>query len=154
MILDTTYLLPLAQIAIDTDLLAAAARGEVELRLEDVTVSLISIFELQAKAAKLKVPPSSTAKAARAILTSFRVEPFFNGTIIEASYNLRKLIPDYLDCVIVATAIVSREDLVTEDSLILTKSETIRKMYGIRTLNFGALASKRLDADEKLRSVS
>ncbi len=149
MILDTTYLLPLAQIAIDTDLLAAAARGEVELRLEDVTVSLISIFELQAKAAKLKVPARSTAKAARAILTSFRVEPFFSATIIEASYNLRKLIPDYLDCVIVATAIVSREDLVTEDSLILTKSETIREMYGIRTLNFSALASKRSKADEK-----
>ena len=56
MILDTTYLLPLALIQIDTDLLRAIADEKANLKLEETTVNMISIFELQAKPAKLMVP--------------------------------------------------------------------------------------------------
>lgn len=136
MILDTTYLLPLARIAIDTDLLAAVARKEVDLKLEDVTVSLISLFELQAKAAKLNIPPESAVRAATAVLTAFRVEPFYRAEIVEASYELRKAIPNYLDCVIVATAIVLKENLLTEDSLILAKAKAIGEKYNTKVLSF------------------
>jgi hypothetical protein len=41
LILDTTYSLPLAQIAVDTDLLAAIARRKTDFKLEEVSVSLI-----------------------------------------------------------------------------------------------------------------
>jgi PIN domain nuclease of toxin-antitoxin system len=136
LILDTTYLLPLARIAIDTDLLAAIAKGKADLKLEEVAVSLISIFELQAKAAKLMMPAKFTVEAIEAILTAFRVNPFYQPNIIEVSYELRKLIPDYIDCVIVATAAVLKEDLATEDSLILANMEVIRKEYGIEVLSF------------------
>ncbi|MBS7625878.1 hypothetical protein KEJ51_02390 [Candidatus Bathyarchaeota archaeon] len=136
MILDTTYLLPLAQVDLDTDLLEAMARKEVDLSLEDVTVSLISIFELQAKTAKLNIPAESTVKAVEAIFKAFRVEPFHRFEIIRSSYKLRRLIPDYIDCVIVATAATLREDLATEDSLILANRETINKEYKIKVRNF------------------
>ena len=139
MILDTTYLLALARIAIDTDLLAAVARKEVDLKLEDVAVSLISLFELQAKAAKLNIPPESAVRAATAVLTAFRVEPFYRAEIVEASYELRKAIPNYLDYVIVATAIVLKEDLLTEDSLILAKAKAIGEKYNTKVLRFKEL---------------
>jgi len=35
LILDTTYLLPLARIAIDTDLLEAIAKGKADIKLEE-----------------------------------------------------------------------------------------------------------------------
>lgn len=56
MIIGTTYLLPLARIEVETDLLLALAERNIpadQLRLEDIQINSISIFELQAKAAKL-----------------------------------------------------------------------------------------------------
>lgn len=140
MILDTTYLLPLARIAIDTDLLAAMARKEVDLEFGDLAVSLISVFELQAKAAKLKVPAESAVKAIEAVLAAFRVEPFHKTEIVEASYELRKTISDYIDCVILATAIASKEDLLTEDSLMLSAADAISKKYKTRVLSLRDMA--------------
>ncbi|MBS7645583.1 MAG: PIN domain-containing protein [Candidatus Bathyarchaeia archaeon] len=136
MILDTTYLLPLARIAIDLDLLDAIAKGKTSLKLEDVAVSLISIFELQAKAAKLMVPAEFVVKAVNVMLNAFKVESFYNPEIIKVSYELKKLIPDYIDCVVVATAITLKESLITEDSLILANAEVIKKGYGVNVLSF------------------
>ncbi|MEM3571812.1 MAG: hypothetical protein QW589_07805, partial [Candidatus Bathyarchaeia archaeon] len=130
MILDATYLLPLARIAIDLDLLDAIAKGKTSLKLEEITVSLISIFELQMKAAKLMVPTEFVVKATNAIFNAFKVESFYNTEIIKVSYKLKKLIPDYIDCVIVATAIILKESLITENSLILVNAEVIKK--GVR----------------------
>lgn len=141
MILDTTYLLPLAQIGIDTDLLMAVAKKRADLRLEDITISLISVFELQAKAAKLKVPTKSTIRAVDAILTAFRIIPFHEAAIIETAQRIRKIISDYVDCIILATAIATKEDLVTEDSIILDKKKKILKEYRLRVLNFSDLKS-------------
>ena len=135
MILDTTYLLPLARIAVDTDLLAAIARKEVELEFRDLAVSLISVFELQAKAAKLKIPAESAVKAVESIFAAFRVEPFYKTEVVETSYELRKMISDYIDCVIVATAIELKEDLLTEDSLMLGASDAVGKKYKTRVLS-------------------
>jgi PIN domain nuclease of toxin-antitoxin system len=143
LILDTTYLLPLAGVAVDTDLLAAIAREEVDLRFRDIAVSLVSVFELQANAAKLNVPAESTIKAVQAISAAFRVEPFRKPEIIEASYELRKIIPDYVDCVIVATAIGLKDDLATEDSLILASAEAINRKHGIHVLRFRDIIKER-----------
>jgi len=45
MIVDTTYLLPLAGIGVDVDLLGAVVEGRARLSLDEVSVSLISLFE-------------------------------------------------------------------------------------------------------------
>ncbi len=142
MILDTTYLLPLARINVDTDLLRAIADRKVSWKLEDVTVSMISIFELQAKAAKLMVPTEFVVDAVKAIFGAFNVESFYKPEIIEVAYKVKRLIPDYVDCVIVATAIVLKEDLATEDSQILSNRGVVKEEYGVSTLSYKELVRK------------
>jgi len=142
LILDTTYLLPLARINVDTDLLRAIADRKVSWKLEDVTVSMISIFELQAKAAKLMVPTEFVVDAVKAIFGAFNVESFYRPEIIKVAYKVKKLIPDYVDCVIVATAIVLKEDLATEDSQILSNRGVVEEEYGVSTLSYKELVRK------------
>ncbi len=72
-VLDTSYILPLAKIGIDTDVLLAMAEKRSTLRFDKVTVSLISLFELQAKAAKLRVPAQAVNDSVEAILDNFEV---------------------------------------------------------------------------------
>lgn len=131
-----TYLLPLARIEIDTDLLREIAEGRTKIRFEDITISQISIFELQAKAARLGIPPQYVIKAVEAIEKAFRIEPFNRPQIIETSFNLRKEINDYIDCIILATAITLKEDLITEDTLILKQKRNIKNKYNIDILNY------------------
>ena len=139
MILDTTYLLPLAGIGIDTDLLKAVFEDKAKLRLEDFSVSLISIFELQAKAAKLKVPVSTVLSAVKTITKVFKVIPFYDVEVIDKSFELRKHISDYIDCIIVATAIVLKKDLVTEDTLIHENKKLIKENYGVNIFDYKSL---------------
>ena len=139
MILDTTYLLPLAGIGVDTDLLKAIVEEKVQLRLEDFSVSLISIFELQTKAAKLKVPVSMVSSAVKTILKVFRVVSFYDFEVIDKSFELRKYFSDYIDCVIVATAVVLKEDLVTEDTLIHENKKLIEENYGVKIFSYESL---------------
>jgi len=139
LILDTTYLLPLAGIGIDTDLLKAVFEGRAKLRLEDFSVSLISIFELQAKAAKLKVPVSTVLPAVKTITKVFKVIPFYDVEVIDKSFELRKYISDYIDCIIVATAIVLKKDLVTEDTLIHENKKLIKENYGVNIFDYKSL---------------
>ena len=140
MILDTTYLLPLAQIAVDTDLLAAIAKRKTDVKLEDISVSLISVFELQAKGAKLNIPVKSIIRAVDAIMSAFRVVPFYEAAVIEIGQKMKKIVPDYVDCIVIATAISNKEDLATEDSLILEKKGKLLKEYNLRVLTFKDLA--------------
>jgi len=139
LILDTTYLLPLAGIGVDTDLLKAVFEDKAKLRLEDFSVSLISIFELQAKAAKLKVPVSTVLSAVKTITKVFKVIPFYDVEVIDKSFELRKHISDYIDCIIVATAIVLKKDLVTEDTLIHENKKLIKENYGVNIFDYKSL---------------
>lgn len=142
MILDTTYLLPLARIQIDTDLLRASAERKANLKLEEITVNMISIFELQAKAAKLIVPAKFVVEAVKAINMAFKVEPFSRPEIVEIAYELTKMIPDYIDCVIVGTAAVLKDNLVTEDSRILSKREYLKEKYGVNICSYKELVAE------------
>ncbi len=143
MIIDTTYLLPLARIGIKHDLLRAIAEGRVRgTRIRGLGISLISVFELQAKAAKLGIPPEHVMRAVRTIIKSFRVIPFYHAKVIETAHELRKIMNDYIDCVIVATAAVLKEDLVTEDSVIHDHAEIIKEKYGISVLNYDMLVGQ------------
>lgn len=141
MIIDTTYLLPLARIGVEADLLRAIAEGRVRgVGFHDLKVSLISLFELQAKAAKLGIPPGDIAKAVSVILRAFQVIPFYRADIIEIASELRRTLTNYIDCIIVATAAAQKEDLATEDTDILSHKETLEKTYNIRILSYRDLA--------------
>ena len=136
MILDTTYLLPLSGIGVNADLLKAADDNLVKLDFDHVSISMISIFELQAKAAKLNISSRFTANAVDVINTVFRVEPFYNSDIIRIGQSLLKVLNDYIDCLIVATAIVLHEDLITEDTRIIAIKDFIKKQYRIDIFSF------------------
>jgi PIN domain nuclease of toxin-antitoxin system len=135
-------LLPLAQIAVDTDLLAAIAKRTTDIKLEDLSVSLISVFELQAKGAKLKIPAKAVIRAVDAIISAFQVVPFYEDRIIEVSQEVRTTITDYIDCILVATAIWSKQDLITEDSLILDEKTKLFKAYKLRVSSCRDLVSR------------
>jgi PIN domain nuclease of toxin-antitoxin system len=132
LIIDTTYLLPLARIEIDTDLLKAVAEKKISLSLSQISVSLISLFELQAKAASESVPSKYVNEGIEAVVKAFKVEPFHSERVVEISFNLMKTIRDYIDCVVTATAASLKEDLVTEDSKILDRRVMLEERYGIR----------------------
>jgi len=135
MILDTTYLLPLARIGVKTDFLRAVADGKVNVDLSDLKISLISIFEMQAKASSLNIPPGYVAEAIDIIMRSLDVVPFYEGNIVKRAYELRSL-RDYIDRIIVATAIERKEVLMTEDSSILSVREELRRKYGIDIVSY------------------
>ena len=133
MILDTTYLLPLSRIEVDTDLLRAISERRItqELTFENIALSSISIFELQAKAAKLGVDPEHVSKAVSSIEENFRVEPFHSPDVIKTSFEIKKTLSDYIDCIIVATAASLKETLLSEDSMIIGKRKVLREKFGV-----------------------
>ncbi len=143
MIIDTIYLLPLARIHVRTDLLRAIAEEKTKLKLDfsDLRINLISIFELQAKAAKLGIPPKHVSRAINAIFRVFEIIPYYKEEIIEIAHKLRKQINDYIDCIIVATAITQQEPLVTEDKMIIRMRDKIEKEYNINIYTYNDLIS-------------
>jgi predicted nucleic acid-binding protein len=136
MILDTTYILPLAQISIDTDILLAEAEDRTSLRLDKMSISSISIFELQTKAAKLQIPATLVSTALEAIQENFEIVPFSDPKVIEQSFELRDRIPDYIDCLIVATAAVRNEELASEDSRIWKERKALWDNYGVKVSRY------------------
>jgi len=146
MIIDTTYLLPLAKIRVKTDLLRAVADGDlkIDISFSDLGISLISIFEVQAKATKLGIPPSYVQRAINAIFGSFKVIPFYKEDIIETAHDLRGLVDDYIDCIILATAITTKRNMVTEDSLIHQLKDKIEDRYGIKIYKYVDLVSNSI----------
>lgn len=142
MIIDTTYLLPLTGIGIDTDLLNKIDDGKLGINMEELGISLISLFEIQAKSARLNITPDLTEKAIFAINEKFRVQPFYNGDVIKISYMLKSMMKDYIDCIILATAIATKEDLVTEDSLLLGMKKLVKEKFGINIFSYADLVSQ------------
>ena len=139
MIIDTIYILPLAGIGIGADLLKAIIEGKAPIRFDEIKLNLISIFELQAKASKLNIPPSRVVKAVNVILKNFTIIPYYKPEIIRYAHELKEVIRDYVDRVIVATAITLREDLITEDTEINKAKEKIKKEYGITIYTYNSL---------------
>jgi len=136
LILDTTYILPLARIGVDTDVLLAIAEKRAPLKLDEMSVSLISIFELQAKAAKLRIPAEVVSQSIQTILDSFEVYSFSDPKVIELSFALRRQMNDYVDCVIVATAVAQRESLMSEDSRIWKERKSLLTKYGLNVSRY------------------
>jgi len=65
---------------------------------------------------------------------------FWDENLVRISFDLRKMLPDYVDCVIVATAIRYSDMLLTEDSRIHAIKEYIHKNYGVRVLSYSELS--------------
>ena len=62
--------------------------------------------------------------------------PFYDPNIVEKAHELHRAISDYMDSIILATAIHLREDLATEDSILRSMKSYVKEKYGIRILSY------------------
>jgi predicted nucleic acid-binding protein len=69
-------------------------------------------------------------------MSAFRVVPFYEREIIEIGQKIRKMVSDYVDCILIATAISKKEDLVTEDSLIQEKKGNLLRECNLKLVSF------------------
>ena len=120
LLLDTTYLLPAIGISIKE------LPGDTPIKLlskgHQISMSDISIFELSAKGAKHIVAGTllaeRVAKGIRAIIYDERIEiiPISDSKLLITSFKLRGMLNDFIDCLILSTALSYCEALVTEDN--------------------------------------
>jgi len=144
MIIDTMYLFPLIGVDIKDDLLKAIYENRVKIKLSinDIKINLISLFELQAKASKLNIPPKYVTRGLRVILKRFDVIPFYRDDIIEVAHEVNKILRDYIDSIIISTGISLKENLITQDSIIIRNREILAEKYGIKIYRYEDIATK------------
>ena len=121
--LDSSYLLPLFGVGlrgIPSDVLRKlSARGH------ELLISEISIFECAAKAAKLVVRGELDVKRLIDGLLGAAYSPLlirisiFDADLMGLAVEARRFISDFIDCLILATATLYADVLLTEDSLLL-----------------------------------
>jgi len=119
LLLDTTYFLPIIGISIKEipyDSLVRLIKEGYRILLSEV-----SIFELLAKGAKYislgLLTPNRVYKGVNSIMYDDRLGkvPIYSSTIILTSFELRRMLNDYIDCLILSSAIERADALVTED---------------------------------------
>jgi len=118
-LLDTTYLLPAIGIAIKE------LPKDLPIRLmqegNQISICDISVFELAAKGAKHisagKLPPERVTKGIRAIVYNEQIEmiPTYESQLLLTAFKLRKMLNDFIDCLILSAAINHCDILITED---------------------------------------
>jgi PIN domain nuclease of toxin-antitoxin system len=120
LLLDTTYLLPAIGISIKG--IPKDALIKLIQKKYQISISEISIFELSAKGAKYiaerKLPAERVTKGIRAIVYNETIStiPIHESTILLAAFKLRSMLNDFIDCLILSTAINQHDALVTEDN--------------------------------------
>lgn len=129
-LLDTTYLFPFAGISvrgIERDAVERASAAGHELSLSEM-----SLFELAAKGAKLVGKGSAdaerVAQAVQSIVSdeTLRKVRLHEHGVLPLAIALRRHNTDFIDCVILASAVLTSQVLVTEDELLLRSSEIIK----------------------------
>ncbi|MGB9714672.1 MAG: PIN domain-containing protein [Candidatus Bathyarchaeales archaeon] len=117
--MDTTYLLPAIGISIKSlpkDMLVGLMEKKHQISISDV-----SIFELSAKGAKYvfagTLPAERVAKGIRAITYDERVTviPLYESSVLLMAFKLRKLLNDFIDCLILSSAVNRCDAILTED---------------------------------------
>lgn len=121
--LDSSYLLPIFGIGLKN------IPDDIIVKLLDeghkLLISEISIFECIAKAAKLassgELSLDRPIKGLLAVIYSkslIRIS-IFDGDLIRIAATSRRFISDFIDCIILATATMQADILLTEDTLLL-----------------------------------
>jgi len=119
LLLDTTYLLPAIGV-----LVKGLSRDAVIKLIEKghkVSISDITIFELSANGAKHIATGALTAERVssgiRSIAYDERISraPIYESSILSTAFKLRRMLSDFIDCLILSSAINRNETLITED---------------------------------------
>ncbi|MEM2972210.1 MAG: PIN domain-containing protein [Candidatus Bathyarchaeia archaeon] len=119
LLLDTTYLLPAIGVSIrgfpKDALVRLMEKGH------QIAISDISVFELSAVGAKQvlvgTLPAERVVKGVRAIVYDERVNviPLYESSVLLMAFKLRKLLDDFIDCLILSSALNRCDAILTED---------------------------------------
>lgn len=142
LLLDTTYFLPTIGVSIKD--LEKDALLKLIAKRQQISINEISIFELSAKGAKYvttgALPAERVARGIRAIVYDEKIEivPIYNSTLLLTAFKLRNMLNDFIDCLILSSAINQCDALVTEDSDILNlyKNEEFNELLSTMKPNF------------------
>jgi PIN domain nuclease of toxin-antitoxin system len=120
LLLDTTYFLPAIGISIKE------LPNDVPIKLiakgHQISMSDISLFELSAKAAKHitdgTLTPERVTRGIKAIIYDDTIEtiPIHDNNLLPTSFKLRHILNDFIDCLILSSAINQCDALITEDN--------------------------------------
>jgi predicted nucleic acid-binding protein len=119
LLLDTTYLLPAIGVSIKG--LPEDAPIKLISSGHQISMSDITIFELSAKGAKHITLGTLTAervsRGIRSLVYDDRIEriPIHDSSVLLAAFKLRRMLSDFIDCLILSSAINRNDILVTED---------------------------------------
>jgi len=139
LLLDTTYLLPAIGVIIRG--LPRDAFINLKEKGHQVSISEISMFELSAKGSKHisegALPPQRVVGGIRAIVHDEGIGkiPIYEDKALLMAFKLRNLLDDFIDCLILSTAINHCDSLVTEDSKIQQLREDERFSEVLKNVN-------------------
>jgi len=119
LLLDTTYLLPAIGVSVkglpEDALIKLIGKGH------QISISDVTIFELSAKGGKYITAGAITAervsRGIRSVVHDERIArvPIHDSSVLLTAFNLRRTMSDFIDCLIVSSAINRNDILVTED---------------------------------------
>jgi len=119
LLLDTTYLLPAIGVSIKG--LPKDALVKLMQKGHQISISNISVFELSAKGAKHVATGTLSAervtRGIRAIVYDERITvvPMHDSSVLLTAFKLRRLLSDFIDRLILSSAINQNDAVVTED---------------------------------------
>ena len=120
LLLDTTYFMPTIGVSIkemQRDALLTLIAKE-----HKIAMSQITIFELTAKGAKYikegQLTPERVTRGIRAIVYNDAIEtiPTHDTSILLTSFKLRNMLNDFIDCLILSSAMNHCDAIITEDN--------------------------------------
>jgi PIN domain nuclease of toxin-antitoxin system len=120
LLLDTTYFLPVIGVSIKE--MQKDALLTLIAKKHQISMSQITIFELSAKGAKYikegQLSPERITRGINAIIYNDAIEtiPMHDTTIIQTSFKIRNMLNDFIDCLILSTAVNNCEAIITEDN--------------------------------------
>ncbi len=134
LLLDTTYFLPLIGVSIK-DIPYDAIIKLIDKGYK-ILLSEISIFELIAKGAKYislgNLSSTRVSRGLRSLLYDERIVkiPIYDTPLLLTSFEIRMMLSDYIDCLILSSAINNADMLITEDIDIhkLSNNEDLQKI--------------------------
>ena len=138
LLLDTTYLLPIVDISVTTQ---KNALNDLLSEGHEIAISEITLFELSAKAAKYVVKKQilseRVTRGVRALLNDDSVEkiPIYNTKILSTAFTLKGLMVDFVDCLILSTALNYSDVLISEDTVIGKLSKNQKYLELLSTIN-------------------
>jgi len=119
LLLDTTYLLPAIGVSVkglrEDALIKLIGKGH------QISISDVTILELSAKGGKYITTGALTAervsRGIRSIVHDERIErvSIHDNSVLLTAFKLRRTLSDFIDCLIVSSAINRNDALITED---------------------------------------